>query len=138
MAVQPGLFQRQGDSARVQRKSNGRPSFRIQSARGGRELFLILGVVVVLFLCLSFVPTPSFSNKHVKEVHTTRIYPKDIVTSSLPIPSLKVLLSTHNRLFWYFPDTGVEVTLHDGQVLLTPRIMKPVFTYTMLYLKIRK
>lgn len=28
----------------------------------------------------------------------------------------RVLLSTHNRLFWYYPDTDQDVPLHSGQV----------------------
>lgn len=28
----------------------------------------------------------------------------------------RFLLSTHNRLFWYYPDTDQDVPLHSGQV----------------------
>lgn len=41
----------------------------------------------------------------------------DITQQSVTSTSrLRLLLSTHNRLFWYYPDTQEDVAVHEGQV----------------------
>jgi hypothetical protein len=35
--------------------------------------------------------------------------------SSTSTSRLRLLLSTHNRLFWYYPDTREDVAVHEGQ-----------------------
>lgn len=38
------------------------------------------------------------------------------VVASQPEHPLRLLLATHNRLFWFCPGTGEETAVHSGQV----------------------
>lgn len=88
--------------------------------------FALLGVVA--FWTLSRVPRFEASHEARHEVkqqvsqatpNTANhgVFSEDIVQQSVTSTSrFRLLLSTHNRLFWYYPATKEDVAVHEGQV----------------------
>lgn len=107
-----------------------------RASRGGWELLII--IVVVLVLCVSLsqlskdlgkVPSdPNEPQRVLPHGHTVfnrfqRLAVDTYHHSAPATPPLQLLLSTHNRLFHYSPDSGEERTLHENEVCApSPRL----------------
>lgn len=108
--------------------------------RGGWELLTAVGLV--LFVCVALsrrvpsIPTATSAEETRRVLpHGRTVFDRvhgSVVTPDTAIPPtlvqqgpLRLLLSTHNRLFYYTPDTGDEETLHEYQVRISPCHLPP-------------
>jgi hypothetical protein len=62
--------------------------------------------------------SPSLVKLH--ETESTSLQTVNDDVSATDQDGLRMLLATHNRLFWYYPDDKKEVLVHEGQVVTCP------------------
>lgn len=82
---------------------------------------LFAGLGLFALWSLSLFDSPRLSPGELAVVGSHEDASAHLVDVVHPTSSRKrLLLSTHNRLFWYYPDTDEDVPVHAGQVTSSP------------------
>jgi hypothetical protein len=101
-----------------------------------RSLLLLIALGLVAAWGLVRVDPPKLSDRHghpasmqlTDDRHASG-HAQFVVERTPSFPPVRLLLSTHNRLFWYTPSSQEIEVVHEGQVLLDSCIAVSLLFY---------
>ena len=93
---------------------------RIRGRRHGYQTVVLLALSLVVAAWTLWQLSPNVETKKTPQ----RLVPADahaLASAKRQVPSrskqpTRLLLASHNRLFWYFPETSEEIDVHSGKV----------------------